>query len=322
MDNELKGEGNSLNYEYRMHDPRVGKFFAVDPLTGKYPYFSPYQFSGNRVIDMVELEGLEPAATEDKKENVPSPGFPGSDTAIEMSGVTVYAEKKVSWIAKVVRSVASGVNEVFGAMTGASSISKELNAAYNADYAPATDGKSVAITYGILAAPVAAAVAVEAGVGAGIVASYEAYCSWYSSSTIMAEMFTVNVGVKATTLGFITTSGGQYIASGFNYDKITVQKNILTAPLGGWGGLAFKSSFQPEGSGFRISTPTEFAIDFSFGKVSDQFGSKIKLLKLPQFSAGMGTYMESVLIMGSKAGVNTVKKGVKDDLGDEVKPVK
>jgi len=43
-----------------MHDPRLGRFFAVDPLTAKYPYYTPYQFSGNRVIDMVELEGLEP----------------------------------------------------------------------------------------------------------------------------------------------------------------------------------------------------------------------------------------------------------------------
>ncbi|GGD34343.1 hypothetical protein [Flavobacterium orientale] len=60
-DDEVKGEGNSLNYTFRMHDPRVGRFFAVDPLAPKYPFYSPYQFSGNRVIDMVELEGLEPA---------------------------------------------------------------------------------------------------------------------------------------------------------------------------------------------------------------------------------------------------------------------
>ena len=43
-----------------MHDPRVGRFFAVDPLSAKYPFYSPYQFSGNRVMDMIELEGLEP----------------------------------------------------------------------------------------------------------------------------------------------------------------------------------------------------------------------------------------------------------------------
>ena len=60
-DDELKGEGNSLNYTFRMHDPRVGRFFATDPLEKKYPWYSPYQFSGNRLIDMIELEGLEPA---------------------------------------------------------------------------------------------------------------------------------------------------------------------------------------------------------------------------------------------------------------------
>ena len=63
MDNEIKGDGNSINYKYRMHDPRLGRFFAVDPLAGKYPYYSPYAFSANRVIDMVEQEGLQPGYT-------------------------------------------------------------------------------------------------------------------------------------------------------------------------------------------------------------------------------------------------------------------
>ncbi len=58
-DDELKGEGNSLNYTFRMHDPRVGRFFATDPLFRQYAYNSPYAFSENRIIDGVELEGLE-----------------------------------------------------------------------------------------------------------------------------------------------------------------------------------------------------------------------------------------------------------------------
>jgi RHS repeat-associated protein len=58
-DDELKGEGNSLNYTFRMHDPRIGRFFARDPLSSKYPWNSPYAFSENRVIDAIELEGLE-----------------------------------------------------------------------------------------------------------------------------------------------------------------------------------------------------------------------------------------------------------------------
>jgi len=62
-DDEIKGEGNSINYKYRMHDPRVGRFFAVDPLAAEYPWNSPYAFSENIVINAVELEGLERAYT-------------------------------------------------------------------------------------------------------------------------------------------------------------------------------------------------------------------------------------------------------------------
>lgn len=58
-DDEIKGEGNSINYKYRMHDPRLGRFFAVDPLAAKYPHNSVYAFSENNVVHAVELEGLE-----------------------------------------------------------------------------------------------------------------------------------------------------------------------------------------------------------------------------------------------------------------------
>lgn len=59
MDDEFKGEGNSINYTFRMHDPRLGRFLSIDPLNGDYPWNSTYAFSENRVIDGVDLEGLE-----------------------------------------------------------------------------------------------------------------------------------------------------------------------------------------------------------------------------------------------------------------------
>ena len=59
QDDEVKGEGNSVNFEYRMHDPRLGRFFAVDPLTSKYPWYTPYSFSGNKLVAWKELEGCE-----------------------------------------------------------------------------------------------------------------------------------------------------------------------------------------------------------------------------------------------------------------------
>jgi len=51
--------GGAVSYKYRVHDARIGRFFAVDPLTKKFPHNSPYAFSENRLIDGVELEGRE-----------------------------------------------------------------------------------------------------------------------------------------------------------------------------------------------------------------------------------------------------------------------
>ncbi|MFA5575097.1 MAG: hypothetical protein WC994_08605 [Brumimicrobium sp.] len=57
---EIRGKGNYINYKYRGHDPRIGRLdWLIDPLAKKYPWNSPYAFSENRVLDGVELEGLE-----------------------------------------------------------------------------------------------------------------------------------------------------------------------------------------------------------------------------------------------------------------------
>jgi|TARA_B110000483_G_scaffold243062_1_gene331132 RHS repeat-associated protein len=83
VDNEVKGDGNSVNYKYRIHDPRLGRFLSVDPLESEYPWNSPYAFSENRVIDGVDLEGRE---WENFRTNWMSPGkleikLPNEETA-------------------------------------------------------------------------------------------------------------------------------------------------------------------------------------------------------------------------------------------------
>jgi RHS repeat-associated protein len=47
------------SYKHRMHDPAIGRFSSVDPIAEDYKYNSVYAFSENRLIDGVELEGLE-----------------------------------------------------------------------------------------------------------------------------------------------------------------------------------------------------------------------------------------------------------------------
>ena len=75
MDNEIKGVGNHINFAYRGHDPRTGRFWSVDPLTGKYPFYSPYAFSGNKVISYVEFEGLEETRPSNNTSNSPKIGI-------------------------------------------------------------------------------------------------------------------------------------------------------------------------------------------------------------------------------------------------------
>ncbi|MEV4884624.1 hypothetical protein MRBLMN1_003149 [Chitinophaga ginsengisegetis] len=58
-DNEIKGEGNQQDYGMRVYDPRIGKFLSVDPLTQEYPWYTPYQFAGNKPIWAVDLDGAE-----------------------------------------------------------------------------------------------------------------------------------------------------------------------------------------------------------------------------------------------------------------------
>jgi RHS repeat-associated protein len=48
------------SFKWRNHQPDIGRFFNVDPLAEKYPYWTPYAFSGNQVVNARELEGLEP----------------------------------------------------------------------------------------------------------------------------------------------------------------------------------------------------------------------------------------------------------------------
>jgi RHS repeat-associated protein len=50
---------NWVQFKWRNHDPQIGRFVEIDPLSEKYVYNSTYAFSENKVIAHVELEGLE-----------------------------------------------------------------------------------------------------------------------------------------------------------------------------------------------------------------------------------------------------------------------
>ena len=53
--------GSITNYDYgfRIYNPAVGRFLSVDPLSPEYPFYTPYQFAGNKPIVAIDLDGLE-----------------------------------------------------------------------------------------------------------------------------------------------------------------------------------------------------------------------------------------------------------------------
>lgn len=59
-DNEIKGEGNSIDYGARMLDPRIGRWFATDPLVSKFPSWSPFNFAMNTPLNMFDPDGKAP----------------------------------------------------------------------------------------------------------------------------------------------------------------------------------------------------------------------------------------------------------------------
>tara|TARA_B110000093_G_scaffold180904_1_gene223842 strand:- start:724 stop:1659 length:936 start_codon:yes stop_codon:yes gene_type:complete len=59
-DDEVKGvKGSQQDYGFRIYDPRIGRFLSTDPLASTFPWYTPYQFAGNKPIKFIDIDGLE-----------------------------------------------------------------------------------------------------------------------------------------------------------------------------------------------------------------------------------------------------------------------
>jgi RHS repeat-associated protein len=69
-DDAIIGVGRWQDYGERMYRTDLGCFFSVDPFTSMYPFYSPYQFAGNKPIWKIDLDGLEEANPEMSKDRI------------------------------------------------------------------------------------------------------------------------------------------------------------------------------------------------------------------------------------------------------------
>jgi RHS repeat-associated protein len=57
-DDDVKGDGNSLDFGARIYDSRLGRWLSLDPLENKYPNLSQYCFVNNNPVLFVDLDGM------------------------------------------------------------------------------------------------------------------------------------------------------------------------------------------------------------------------------------------------------------------------
>src|ERR1017187_5622361 len=57
---ERDEESGMYYYGARYYMPWTCRFVSVDPLAAKFPFYTSYQYAGNRPINFIDLDGNEP----------------------------------------------------------------------------------------------------------------------------------------------------------------------------------------------------------------------------------------------------------------------
>lgn len=85
--------GRATRSSSRMHVPRIGRLLSLDLLASNFPWNSSYAFAENKVIQFIELEGLETAINRmDVSYNQAPQGQEGTDWA-RIEGNTYLFQK-------------------------------------------------------------------------------------------------------------------------------------------------------------------------------------------------------------------------------------
>ena len=56
---EKDEEMGTQDYGMRIYNAALGKFLSIDALTKEYPWYTPYQFAGNKPIKFIDIDALE-----------------------------------------------------------------------------------------------------------------------------------------------------------------------------------------------------------------------------------------------------------------------
>ncbi|NHN27973.1 hypothetical protein FIA58_020025 [Flavobacterium jejuense] len=317
-DDELKGEGNSLNYTFRMHDPRVGRFFATDPLTKEYPELTPYQFASNSVIDMIEIEGLEDGWTVNSQGQIgpaalgPITGGYFNSFYDAYSAASLNIQNPSSFYTLKAYARTPSVQIPQAQVRGITFESHQKQ--YSSHYLAAHDPTMKAVSVGLLGGAFAV----------GTLEAYGAYTAWFGTTGFaetvtgsgwipaLQSQFSLNAG-RTIFIGGGSSYFSQYVGNGFTTDKMDYGDVAISAVFGGNGGLFMRSltNITVEDV-FTINSVSDTALNFSLGKVSSSLNKSISASSGEVFSSSaMGAYMEGISNTMVKTGLSLFKKQIK-----------
>jgi len=112
---------NWVQFKWRNHDPQIGRFIELDPLSEKYVYNSTYAFSENKVTVHRELEGLEAEYIFQKAKEEIASAFIGAANSIDRA-ISYFTKSETSTVVaatpisttSVGSSVTTNTNTNFG----------------------------------------------------------------------------------------------------------------------------------------------------------------------------------------------------------------
>jgi RHS repeat-associated protein len=115
VDNELKGDDNSLDFGDRFYDPRITRLLSVDHKSGAYPSHSPYSYAVGNPVFYIDPDGnsVEPSNISVSKQRGTNHFTVSGDITVKIQLINLSAKSnKDLYIYDYISKVKSGLSDI------------------------------------------------------------------------------------------------------------------------------------------------------------------------------------------------------------------